>query len=181
MTIRSATTEFVVATDDTDQAAFEAFCRRERPRLVGALTLYCGDVLLAEEVAQEALLAACRDWSRLQRMRAPGAWAHRVAMNIVNSAIRRRYAERRALRRHGPDRDRYELPDVASAVRVREAVRKLPDDQRAVVVLRFYADLSAAEVGEVMGRTSEAVRALTHRAVVALRAAGLDVEEADDA
>lgn len=39
-----------------------AFCEREYPRLVGTLSLYCGDVLLAEELAQEALARACSRW-----------------------------------------------------------------------------------------------------------------------
>ncbi|CAN5435410.1 hypothetical protein BH23ACT7_BH23ACT7_03670 [soil metagenome] len=48
-----------------------AFCHREHRRLVGALTLYCGDAELARDLAQEALARACRDWSKVSRMAAP--------------------------------------------------------------------------------------------------------------
>lgn len=60
----------------TEQALF---CRREHPRLVGAVTLYLGDRDVAEDIAQEALARACAAWGRVRRMRAPGAWVHRVA------------------------------------------------------------------------------------------------------
>jgi len=56
-----------------------AFCHREHRRLVGALTLYCGDAELARDLAQEALARACRDWSKVSRMAAPGAYVHRRA------------------------------------------------------------------------------------------------------
>jgi DNA-directed RNA polymerase specialized sigma24 family protein len=73
-----------------EQEALDAFCRREYRRLVGALSLYCGDPSVAEEVAQEALYRACRRWSQVSQIQAPGAWVHRVAINIANSAYRRR-------------------------------------------------------------------------------------------
>lgn len=164
----------------TAPADLSAFCARERPRLVGALTLYTGDPPLAEELAQEALLATCRNWSRVREMASPGGWTHRAAINLANSYFRRRRIERRALRRHGSDDGAYDLPDIDRAVRVRDAIRQLPRDQRAAVVLRYYADLSAQQVGEVLDRSPDAVRALTHRAIVSLRSSGLRIEEEDD-
>lgn len=164
------------ATHRQPPPALIEFCQREHPRLVGALTLYIGDNRVAEEIAQEALLAACRSWSRVSRMDAPGAWVHRAAMNIANSHFRRLRAERRAIGRRGAERDRYDLPDVPGAVMIREAVARLPRDQRAVLLLRFGADLSVQDTAHVMDRSPDAVRALTHRAVVALREYGLDVD-----
>ncbi len=78
----------------------DAFCRREHPRLVGALTLHCGDRWVAAELAQEALARVCADWPRVSRMQAPGAWVHRVAMNLCTSHFRRRTAERAARARY---------------------------------------------------------------------------------
>ena len=152
-----------------------AFCRDEEPRIIGALTLYTGDPYLAEELAQEALLAACRSWDRVRSMEAPGAWTHRAAMNLANSHFRRLRAERRAIKRRGVE-EPFVLPDTATAVPVREAVAALPTDQRAAIVLRYYADLSAEQAGQVLGRSAEAVRALTHRAIVALRSSGLQFD-----
>ena len=151
-------------------AALEAYCRREYPRLVGALSLYCGDALVAEEFAQEALARACDRWDRVREMDAPGAWVHRVAMNLANSHFRRRRAERRANTRHGLGHDASGDEDVAAAVALREAVANLPPKQRAAVALRFYLQYSVAETAELMGCSEDAVKQHTSRAVAALRA-----------
>lgn len=149
---------------------FDEFCREEHPRLVGSLSLYCGDPVLAEEFAQEALARACRDWGKVARMAAPGAWVHQVAMNLANSHFRRRAAARRARRRHRAGDRMVEPPqNAADAVAVRRAVAGLPEAQRRVLVLRFFCGLSVTEVAELDGRSQSAVTSLTHRAVENLR------------
>lgn len=151
-------------------ARLEAFCAREYPRLRGALALYCGDVGVAEELAQEALSRACDRWSHVSTLAAPGAWVHRVALNLAKSGFRRRQAERRAQERLGPPPDELAAPDVAGAVAVRGAVAALPPRQRAVIALRFYLDLSVAETADLLALSPDAVRQHTARAVAALRA-----------
>ena len=79
-----------------EDAGLRDFCTAEYPRLLGTLTLYCNDRGVAEELAQEALARACVSWPKVRGMDAPGAWIHRVAMNLANSHFRRRGAERRA-------------------------------------------------------------------------------------
>src|SRR5680860_1449248 len=85
----------------TSDAELVAFCEREHPRLVGALSLYTNNTAVAEELAQEALVRVMDAWPRVRTMAAPGAWAHRVAMNLAASWFRRRSVERRALARPG--------------------------------------------------------------------------------
>lgn len=153
----------MVAPDD----ALEAFCRREHRRLVGTLSLYCGDPGLAEELAQEALYRACRRWPHVRDMASPGAWVHRVAINLANSTYRRRRAERRAHQRQVPVP--HHDADPAAAVAIREAVAALPKRQRAVLVLRHYSGHSVAETAELLGVSTGAVKQLTHRAITALR------------
>lgn len=115
----------------TAPADLTAFCEREYPRLVGALDLYCGDRAVAEEVAQEALLRACRDWPKVSAMGSPGGWTHRVAVNLATSHFRRRQAERRATDRLAA---RPELEDGAAdpadVLAVRAAIARLPDTSR---------------------------------------------------
>lgn len=154
------------------------FCTREHPRLVGALSLYCGDADLAEELAQEALARVCRDCGRLTSVRSPGAYTHRVAINLANSWFRRRAAERRAVQRHaaGPDDSR---PDPADALTVRAAIAALPRRQRTALVLRYYSDLAAAEVAALMGCAEPTVRAHTHKALAALRLVLATEEDVD--
>ena len=73
----------------------DAVYRRLFPKLVGMVSLYCGDRWVAEEIAQETL---SRLWERspAQVIDSPDAWTYRVAMNLANSWFRRRAIERRA-------------------------------------------------------------------------------------
>lgn len=89
--------------DTAEGVTLAAFCRREYPRLVGALSLYCGDADVAEELAQEALIRAADRWPHVGQMDAPGAWVYRVGMNLCGSWFRRKRAERRANARVGAE------------------------------------------------------------------------------
>lgn len=156
--------------DVDDREAVEAFCRREHPRLVGALTLYCGDRAVAEDLAQEALVRAVAAWPRLAAMEAPGPYVHRVGMNLANSRFRRAAAEYRANRRHAvTGSDRHEDPDVAAGLAVRQAVARLPRGQRQVLVLRYYLGVPLAETAATLGLSSAAAASLTYRALARLR------------
>lgn len=167
-----------------EPAGFAEFARREYPRLVGALSLHCRHRQVAEELAQEALVRAADRWPRVSAMAAPGAWRHRVAMNLATSWLRRRQAERRAHARATPEGQADAGPDHTDTIVVREAVLRLPSRQRTVLGLRYYADLSVAETAAAMGLSEDAVKAHTRRAVAALRGhllpQGAAVMEADD-
>ena len=161
-------------------AEAEVFCRRIWPRLVGSMTLYCGDAGVAEEIAQEALSRVWTRWEAVRTMAAPEAWTYRCATNLANSWYRRRQAERRALGRATALRAD-EGADDAGRLAVRAAVSGLPTRQRTAVVLRFYADLPVGQVAELMGCAEATVRAHTFKAIAALRERGLaDIEEDAD-
>ncbi len=153
------------------ESEFAAFCAEEHPRLVGALSLYCGDRLLAEELAQDALSRACRDWRKVHRMGAPGAWTHRVAMNLANSYFRRAAAGARAKRRleeeQGVSGD--SGLDYAAALDIRSAVASLPRRQRTALILRYYLDLPVRDVAAAMDCPEGTVKTLTSKAIESLR------------
>jgi RNA polymerase sigma factor (sigma-70 family) len=146
---------------------FTAFCEEEHPRLVGALSLYCGDRALAEELAQDALAKACRDWKKVRRLAAPGAWVHRVAINLANSFFRRRAAETRAKQRlqHQETGRRPSDLDPAAAITIRTAVVSLPRRQRAALVLRYFLDMSVRDVATVMQCPEGTVKTLTSKGI----------------
>lgn len=140
--------------------------------------LYLNDVSLAEEIAQEALLRACRAWPRVQQLESPGGWTHRVAMNLAVSAARSRRTRQRVDERLATYARRFaEHSDRTSAIAMRTAVASLPERQREALVLRYYADLSVADTAEAMGCPEGTVKTLTKRAVEALRDKGWEVEE----
>jgi RNA polymerase sigma-70 factor (sigma-E family) len=148
------------------------FCHRVRPRLVGTLSLLCGDGDTAEELAQETLARVWLRWSRVHELDEPLAiaWTCRVAVNLANSWLRRRIAERRACARLAVRAtDAHVDPDPADAVAIRRAVAALPRRRRTALVLRYYADLPVSEVAALMGCAPGTVKSLTSKALTALR------------
>lgn len=159
----------------------ERFCAEAYPELVAALTHHCGDVYLAEELAQEALVRACQRWEHVKQLESPVGWCYRVGVNAANSWFRRRRIERRATRRLAVVSDAVVEPaGGADAVMVRRALGRLTGPQREAIICRYFLDLSAEQTASVLGSTAGAVRALTHRAIQTLRDV-LDVDEEREA
>lgn len=159
-----------------DATGIAAFCDRQYPQLVGTLTVYCGDRHVAEELAQDALAKAVRQWPRVSQMASPGGWLHRVAINLANSRFRRQLAERRAVQRLAAAGATTFEVDSAEVVAVRQAVAALPPRMRTVLVLRYFADYSVDQVAEVTGLSPGSVRVVTSRAIKQLRErSGLDL------
>ena len=161
------------------EAEVEELCAALYPRLVASLALHCGDRDVATELAQEALARLWERWPSVRAMPSPAAWAYRVAFNLAASRYRRRAAERRALARVSSTAAPA-VPDMTNVVAVGQAVLALPPRHRAVIVLRFFADLSVADVALIVGCAPGTVKSLTSRAVSLLRrdlAIELDHEE----
>jgi RNA polymerase sigma factor (sigma-70 family) len=153
--------------------ALDAFCRGVYPRLVGAMTIYCGNREVAEEIVQEALIRVCRNWSRVNRLENPAAWANRVAVNLANSHFRRRAIERRVQARLKA-RGRSEKASDYEAVELRRLVAALPRRERMALVLRHYLGLPVAETADLMGCPEGTVKRLTHMAIARLRSQTTD-------
>lgn len=143
-----------------------AFCEREHPRLVGAVGLFCGDVDLAEDVAQETLARVCRDWEKVARLDRPEAWAMRVAFNLVRSHFRRRKTARKAAARLSVREWHEDSPSDGELLR---ELRKLPERQRQAIILRYYFDLPIREIGDAMDCPEGTVKTLVHKGLRNLR------------
>jgi RNA polymerase sigma factor (sigma-70 family) len=145
---------------------------------VQTLSLYCGSREVGEELAQEALSRAWQRWPSVSLMQSPEAWTIRVGLNLANSSYRRRRAERRALQTISSDRTVHE--DAALVEAVRQAVAALAPRQRAVILLRFFLDLSVEETAAALGCAAGTVKATTSQALAVLRAGGLLADEAHE-
>ncbi|MDX1660008.1 MAG: sigma-70 family RNA polymerase sigma factor [Nitriliruptorales bacterium] len=176
--------------EDADD--LEVFCERTYPKLVGALDLYLGDLHVAEELAQEALVKAAKRWAKIREYDSPGGWTYRVAMNLAKSWIRRKRAEARAYARSDVDVDApLELDqDVSDRRAVRDALQTLPETQRRAVVLRYYLGMSGPEAADALDISHAALRARLKRGIEGLREQlgaelgaldTVDIEEAHDA
>jgi RNA polymerase sigma factor (sigma-70 family) len=150
---------------------FEAFYRAEMPRLVALARGLCAD-----DVAQEAMLAAYRHWPRVRDLDRPDAYVRRACANLAVSAFRRRLVEVRALARLGQRReDPAALTDDAEEFWVR--VRALPPRQAQVVALHYLFDLSVDDVAATLEVSPGTVKVHLSRARATLaRVYGLEEE-----
>lgn len=149
-----------------------AFCQAEYGRLVGLLGFYCGNRDVAEELAQEVLARACRDWKKICTMDDPRAWVYRVAVNLVNSHFRRLAAERRAKNRLKVENDLREIRtvnDPSESVLVWRVIHTLPRRQRTALLARHYLNLSVAETSQLMDCPEGTVKTLTRKALQDIR------------
>lgn len=126
-----------------------------------------GSATAAEELTQEAFLAAYRSWSKIGAYDDPGAWVRRVVANRSVSRWRRLAAEARAVTRVGTQRQLpAELPEASASFW--QAVRALPPRQAQVVALHYVEDRSIAEVAAVLGTAEGTVKAHLFKARAAL-------------
>ena len=142
------------------------FCRVEHRRLVGLLSLYCGDRHVAEELAQGAFVKALEHWDRVREMDNPAGYLYRTAVNTRRSVARRlRFAAQRALSLRPPD----VIAQSDDRDQIRRALATLPASQREAIVLVGWLGLTDAEAGRVLGVSAGAVRVRISRAKASLR------------
>lgn len=132
-----------------------------RTRLVRLATLLVDRVDIAEELVQEAFAATYRRWPDLDE---PAAFVRTAVVNRARSELRRRDSRRRhAASVTSEDRS------APVGDHLRDAIARLPERQRTVVVLRFYEDLPLHQIAELMGIRAGTVKSQLHRALAALR------------
>ncbi|WP_421119052.1 SigE family RNA polymerase sigma factor [Aquihabitans daechungensis] len=149
-----------------------AFYAEQFDRVRGSLVLFTGSREAGEELAQEAFVRACQHWEKVRVMDAPGAWVQRVGINLAISRGRRLQSERRPHRRLRDDQAAAPS-DPGDGGELRRALLALDPDERAVVVLRFYGDLSVAQVADVLDIPEGTVKTRTRTGLAALRESGV--------
>ena len=129
--------------------------------------LMTGDREAAADLAHEALLKTYRAWGRI-RNDDPGPYVHRALVNLCRNHHRRRALELRKKPEPRPEvvpDDR----DVAEVLRVADALSALPPIRRAVIVLRYYEDMSEAEIARVLDRPVNTIKSDIRRSHDRLR------------
>ena len=158
------TTPDVVSAHDV--ATFDAFYRRELPRLVTLAAALAGPGS-ADDIAQEAMLAAYRRWDTVSGLELPAGWVRRVCANHATSALRRRGAEARALLRLGARREQpVEIPPDTEAFWA--GLRRLPRRQAQAVALAYVYGMGVAEIAATLDVSDGTVKTHLHRGRAAL-------------
>lgn len=144
---------------------FDAFYRREIRKLVGLAYALSGSHLAADDIAQEAMLAAYKKWPEVGRLENPAAWVRRVVSNQAVSVVRRRVAEARGLSRLATRQAVSEVPEMPGESEwIWREVRRLPRRQIQVIALRYYDQLSLSEIAETLACSKETVNTHLRRA-----------------
>jgi RNA polymerase sigma-70 factor, ECF subfamily len=173
--LRPASSRGAVASAGDD---FDAFYAASYRRLVGQLFVVLGDLNEAEDVVQEAFTRAAARWSRIRAYDAPEAWVRRVALHQAFTVLRRAKRQLRLLGRLAPSREPPELP--SDVVDVLAAMRRLPANQREVLVLHYLVELTLDEVARHLRIPGGTVRSRLARGRRALAMAlGLDDSRED--
>jgi RNA polymerase sigma-70 factor (sigma-E family) len=149
---------------------FEEYIAARGPALVRFARVLTGDHHRAEDLVQEALAKAYPRWSRILRNDQPDVYVRRVIANAANSWWRRRSNREPAV---GEPVDRPSHGDLGADAVERDAmwrqIRRLPDRQRAVLVLRYYEDLDDATIANILRCSPATVRTHAARALLTLR------------
>jgi RNA polymerase sigma factor (sigma-70 family) len=149
--------------DDVPVSTFDEFFLAEFPRLVSMLTAWNGDRAVAEDLAQDALLQAHRNWATVSALDRPGTWVRRVALNRSSNEGRRRRRERAARARlHTSETAEVAIPTADDQLWAR--VRALPPAQRDATILRYVDDLPLADIAVVLGCSDGTVKTHLQRA-----------------
>ena len=150
-------------------SAFEEFARAHGDSLTRLSYALCGDRGRAEDAVQEALTRLYLRWGRIDD---PLPYARRCVINATNDEWRR--VSRLWRRESDAAVQQAELPAslddlVADRDRLLQAVRSLPYGQRAVIVLRYWHQLSEPETAQVLGNSVGTVKSQASRAMARLR------------
>lgn len=155
---------------DADAVAFDAMVDAHARALLRTAFLLTGDAHLAEDLLQTALARTWTRWRTIRDTERADAYVRRVMATTCTAWWRRRW------RAEVPTRD---LPDVPGAVdaisgvdhrdEMARALARLTVRQRATVVLRFYEDMSEADVAAALGCSVGTVKSTRSRALATLR------------
>ena len=159
--------------DEQTREDFRSYVTARSPALLRTAYMLTGNRADAEDLLQTALAKTYLSWDRIREREALDGYVRRVLVNTQTSFWRRRKVDEYATEvlPEQPGRDVTADLDLHDALW--SALSSLPKRQRAMVVLRYYEDLSEAETARVLGVSVGTVKSTTSRALVKLRESSL--------
>ncbi|MGO9017745.1 MAG: RNA polymerase sigma factor [Syntrophobacteraceae bacterium] len=159
--------ELIEAIGAGDIPAFETLIKRYRDPVLNFIFKYMGDRFGAEDIAQEVFLRVYRAASEFEPKGKVSTWIFKIAYNLsLNEVLRRsRFCPITDIDDHGfepAEANPSGLKELAEEVM--DAVRHLPEKQRAALLLRVNEDLSYAEIGNILSASIPSVESLLFRA-----------------
>ena len=154
-----------------DTAAFNTLMRHEAKFMYGVASLILRDRQLCEDAVQQALVRAWRDLPRLREPERFTAWLRRLVVNsCYDEARRERRHDHEAFERTTAPQTGDHAPHVTERERLDHVFRRLPVEQRAVLVLHHYLQLTHPEIAESLGIPIGTVKSRIRRGLDNLRA-----------
>jgi RNA polymerase sigma-70 factor (sigma-E family) len=152
---------------------FDSFVTEHAGSLLQTAYLIVWDEREAEDLVQECLLKVARRWPRVRRMELPLAYSRRILINLATDSSRRRMRRRleldpgAQLAAAEPSID--PLGAHGERAELLDALAQLPARQRAVLVLRYFNDLSERQTAETLGVSVGTVKTSASRGLTRLR------------
>jgi RNA polymerase sigma-70 factor (sigma-E family) len=162
--------------DQRRQAEFEQFVAGASGSLLRTAYLVIGDLAESEDLVQECFVTIAKRWPRVRSMEHPHAYARRVLLNLALDGSARRSRRRLELEQadtigdRSDERSSGELTAVDLRSELVAALASLPPRQRAVLVLRYFEDLSEAETAAALHCSIGTVKSSASRALTRLQA-----------
>ena len=159
--------------EGTGPPDFAQFAESAYASLLRTARLLTGDPHAAEDLVQAALVKVYLRWGGSAAWDSPQAYTRRVVVNLYATWRRRRWHTEVVRPASDTAPDGHDMAGGADArLELARALTVLPRAQRAVVVLRFYEDLSVEQTAELLGCSPGTVKSRTNRALGRLRATG---------
>lgn len=154
---------------DPRDAEFAAYMDARQPALLRTAYLLTGDAHTAEDIVQTSMAKLYLAWHKVQRRESVDAYVRRIMLNECRSLWRRPWKRREVATETIPERGATDEYDDGLADEVWAVVSTLPPRQRAVIVLRYYEELTEAEIARTLGIAEGTVKSQASRALAALR------------
>jgi RNA polymerase sigma-70 factor (sigma-E family) len=159
-------------TGNIGRSTFEEYAGGAWPALYRSAYLLTGSHADAEDVAQQTLEKAYRSWSRVVASAVPEAYLRRMLTNTFLSGRRLKRHRLELLTDSWSGHEQpHSRPGTEDQLMLWPRLKSLPPRQRAVIVLRYFEDLSEEQIAETLGCSRGNVKSTAHRALKALRAA----------